>query len=248
MHILVIVCFAIIACQSALAQTAPPQMTVKEQLEILAAIFNAAIEKPERSPDRRLALERFLRGSRFVLPKNPGDTRLWLLHGIAALELDAESEGRLAGRYLIGLNEFTKADSQVFDVLAALHTKGWLEPALDSPSEQIKALGVLFVRGSSLPEQAPERRQFLTQFIEKSGAFLKVSPKERRLWLLRAVAALELGRELEGREAGHQLTQLRIEQKDDPKTGVILDALAAKGWLKESSKKSDSTVRPSARR
>ncbi|MBL9136894.1 MAG: hypothetical protein JNK85_13565 [Verrucomicrobiales bacterium] len=76
-----------------------------------------------------------------------------------------------------------------------------------------------------------ERKNLLSEFLEKSESFVQENPDHMAIWLLRALAALELGRERSAREADRELFRLGAEKVDEPKTRQVLALLQRKGWL-----------------
>jgi hypothetical protein len=78
-----------------------------------------------------------------------------------------------------------------------------------------------------------QRQNLLREYLEKSDSFVLANPTLPSLWLLRAAAAVELGRAHTGWEAGGRLKALGAGAEDDPKVRRVLAMLERKGWLGE---------------
>ncbi len=93
----------------------------------------------------------------------------------------------------------------------------------------LEALLLLAQNADSAPDQK-ERKKLMLQFLGKSAAFANEYP-DQKLWLLRAAAALELGRSKVAWEAGQRMIGLRAMESEDPKVREVMAALRLKGWL-----------------
>lgn len=76
-----------------------------------------------------------------------------------------------------------------------------------------------------------ERKRLLDEFLRESEPFTQANPDVAEVWVLRAVAALELERERPTREADRELTRLGLDQSDDPKIRRVLAMIQRKKWL-----------------
>ena len=84
-------------------------------------------------------------------------------------------------------------------------------------------------------KDADERRHYFGNYLVDSRNFLRDHPEAPpRLWVLRAIAAVQLDKEATGKEAGHMiLTSLPEKDREDPHVRTLLRILRSKGWLTE---------------
>ena len=75
-----------------------------------------------------------------------------------------------------------------------------------------------------------ERKRLLDEFLTKSDPFVRENKDLLNMWMLRAVAALELNRRAPGREAAQELERLGASQSTDAKLAKVLAQLDRKGW------------------
>jgi len=78
-----------------------------------------------------------------------------------------------------------------------------------------------------------ERRHYFGNYLVDSRNFLRDHPDAPpRLWVLRAIAAVQLNKEATGKEAGHMiLTALPEKDRSDPHIQKLLVILHGMGWL-----------------
>jgi glutathione peroxidase len=72
---------------------------------------------------------------------------------------------------------------------------------------------------------------YLNEILKASATYLKNQPKDRDIWLIRALAALELNLASEGGEAGLRLKELGILQAGDDNALQIMSRIDRKGWM-----------------
>jgi hypothetical protein len=76
-----------------------------------------------------------------------------------------------------------------------------------------------------------KRQRLLGEFLDRSRSFVEANPWHTNIWVLRASAALELGRADEGAEAGRKLLEFKLDDSGDAKARKVVTALDRKGWL-----------------
>ena len=76
-----------------------------------------------------------------------------------------------------------------------------------------------------------ERRHLFGNYLFDSRILLRDHPEFTRLWVLRAVAALQLDKAATGSEAGRILEALPPKDRADPHVQKLLVVLGSKGWL-----------------
>jgi hypothetical protein len=104
-------------------------------------------------------------------------------------------------------------------------------PAL-SPSElRARDVLILIVEDADRAGTPGERQALLRDFLAKSAPFLKAHPNQERIWVLRAVAALELNEEKTAKRAGQKLQELGYDKSPDEKARKLMAMLDRKGWL-----------------
>ena len=91
----------------------------------------------------------------------------------------------------------------------------------------------LIVEEADKATTADERRRRLEEFLDQSEPFVKEHSDQSAIWLLRAVAAMELDQNAPARKAGRTLMKLGLDHSDDPKTRKVMAMLDRKGWLVE---------------
>jgi formylglycine-generating enzyme required for sulfatase activity len=103
-----------------------------------------------------------------------------------------------------------------------------------SPDVRLRLNALLLVfEDADKATLADDRRRFLADFLSQSAPFVKDNPGQLRIWVLRAVASLELNQSIEGHEAAHSLMGLGAEKSDDPKIQKIMAMLERNGWFAE---------------
>ena len=76
-----------------------------------------------------------------------------------------------------------------------------------------------------------ERKKVLREFMAKSADFVVENPTHLGVWVLRAIAALEVDYPGEGWLAGRRLKELGADESDDPKVRKVMAQLDRKEWL-----------------
>jgi hypothetical protein len=90
----------------------------------------------------------------------------------------------------------------------------------------------LIIGDADNAKSVDERNELLGEFLEKSEAFLVDHPNETGLWLVRAIAAIELGRPKIGWQAGVRLKALDANSSD-LQTRIVMAQLERRRWLVE---------------
>lgn len=134
-------------------------------------------------------------------------------------------------------------------VTATTAASGATSPAVVDPATLTGAVRrrydglMLIIEDADNAKLAEERRKHLREFLDKSKSFAAEHPGLFSLWLLRAVAALELEQAGVAKDASYQLIQLGADNSDDPKVRRVLAMLDRKGWL-ATERPQDSTGQP----
>jgi TPR repeat protein len=76
-----------------------------------------------------------------------------------------------------------------------------------------------------------DRDKAFSDFLERSADFAKAHPEQTNIWIMRAVAAIDLNRSHDAWQAGQRLKALGLLHSDDPKVGKVFAELNLKGWL-----------------
>jgi hypothetical protein len=101
-----------------------------------------------------------------------------------------------------------------------------------SPEVQRKLNVLKLITDDADKAKSPqERRTLLNEFMDKSAEVLELAPLQTNIWVLRAVAAMELNQATAGWEAGRKLVALGADNSADPKVQKVLAQLDRKGWL-----------------
>ena len=90
---------------------------------------------------------------------------------------------------------------------------------------------MLVAEDADKAKTADERKKLLREFLTKSSDFVGDYPNETSVWLMRAMAGVELDDANVGWEAGQKLIALGADKSDDPKTRKVLAMLDRKDWL-----------------
>ncbi len=91
---------------------------------------------------------------------------------------------------------------------------------------------VILIQEDILKETDPEKRAELYQeVLEHTKALTKSAPDLVEVWLLRAGAALQLGRWQEGHSAGKELIRLGVLDSESAQASMLLAQLNRRGWL-----------------
>ena len=107
------------------------------------------------------------------------------------------------------------------------------EPATVLSDDDRLKLDVLTLLSKKADKAAtPEdRAQAYGEYLKRSSDFLKSHREQTNLWVMRAIAAVDLNRAQEGWEAGQQLKALGLMHSQDPKIRELLAEMELKGWL-----------------
>jgi hypothetical protein len=101
-----------------------------------------------------------------------------------------------------------------------------------SARDKLQFNTVMLIQEDLLQEQDPAARiKLLEEILDSSSELVKSAPDLVDVWLLRAGAALQLGRWKEGHEAGHNLIRLGLLNSDNVPAGMLMAKLNRKGWL-----------------
>ena len=92
---------------------------------------------------------------------------------------------------------------------------------------------VLIIEEADKATLDAERKKLLREFMAKSAEFLQSDPLQTNLWVLRAVAAMELEAQRSGWLAGRHLKTLGLAESDNPRIAKIMAMLERKGWSGE---------------
>jgi hypothetical protein len=106
-------------------------------------------------------------------------------------------------------------------------------PAPPLAPEAQRKLDILMViiQDADSADSPDKRKELLGEFLEKSAPFLKEHPGQANIWVLRAVAAVELERERSAKRAGQKLQELGYGNSQDEKIRKVMAMLDRKGWL-----------------
>lgn len=124
--------------------------------------------------------------------------------------------------------------------------------AADDPTTKRKLMVTLMI-WDDVEKQQPgsdHRKELLAEFLDKSNEYLSVhSEKDKtagQIWTLRALAACELGHEVEARRAGKEMLALGMDKSESRLAIKALAFLERKGWLnnaEKTSKQSESALK-----
>ena len=78
------------------------------------------------------------------------------------------------------------------------------------------------------------RESLLEEFIQRSAEYLQAYPDDQRVWILRALTAVELDQVEAGYEAAHAIEKFGLVNSQDPKIARLVANLDRKGWFGES--------------
>ena len=133
--------------------TEPAQLTgaARRQFNTLLLIVEEA-DKAASADERKKLLREFLDKSAAFVKEQPGQSPVWTLRAVAALELNQPKVGWEAGQQLVKLGADNSSDAKVQKVLAMLDRKGWLgekvpEVLASATAERplVNSLGMKFV-------------------------------------------------------------------------------------------------------
>jgi hypothetical protein len=117
-------------------------------------------------------------------------------------------------------------DAPLSSVLLALDTS-----QLSGDTRRTFDVLTLIVEDIDHATSVEQRNTYLQEFLNKSQDFVKGQPNSLQIWILRAVAALELNQPTAGREAAQRLVELKAGNLDDRKIRRVLAMLDRKGWF-----------------
>jgi TPR repeat protein len=165
----------------------------------------------------------------------------------AALILSAAKKTAAAKAALDGALKLAPADQQeriqaIAKLISETDTKTEpSKPVVATPppaklsgatKRQLNVLG-LIIEDADKAKTDAERKKILREFLVKSTDFIQENLLQTNIWLLRAIAAMELDFPNEGWVAGQQLTKLGLENSEDPKVQKVFAQLERNGWLKD---------------
>ena len=152
--------------------------------------------------------------------------------GYALAALVFQKRGDVADAVEFVDKALVKAPAEKKPMLEQLKSSfGSTAPSLvGSAQRQYDAL-LLLIENADSADSVDIRRQDLSEFLKKSSRLLNERPDLVNLWMLRAMAALELDRPIEGSEAAEMLLKLNADKSDDAKSRRIMASLELKGWF-----------------
>jgi tetratricopeptide (TPR) repeat protein len=104
------------------AKTPPELRRKRDALEIIMS----EVDQATGNDSRRRLLQELLEKSELFLKEYPNETKIWVLNGAAAVELDNSKAAWEAGRALKRLKADDSDDSSTRRFLATMERKGWL--------------------------------------------------------------------------------------------------------------------------
>lgn len=125
------------------------------------------------------------------------------------------------------LNQMAKL---IDDAIAAASASDQIAPTPDTRRRM--AVLQLIMADADKATTATERNRLLNEFLDQSSPFVKEHPDQINIWVLRAVAALEVNKTGAGSTAGRRLIALG-QDRSDQKIQKVLAMLERKGWLND---------------
>ena len=104
-------------------------------------------------------------------------------------------------------------------------------PSLDATAQRKLDILTIIIQDADSSDSPDKRKELLGEFLNKSAPFLKEHPEQANIWVLRAVAAVELERERSAKRAGQKLQELGYGNSQDEKIRKVMAMLDRKGWL-----------------
>jgi hypothetical protein len=160
-------------------------------------------------------------------------------YALEALIFAKQGRAQEAGQALATAQQLAPADKKerLTKVQAYVEAHAGAPPVASSaPSPEVqRKVNVLklITDDADKAKSAQERHTLLNEFMDKSAEVLELAPLQTNIWVLRAVAAIELNQATAGRAAGRQLVRLGMDASGDPKIGKLMAQLDRKGWLVE---------------
>ena len=149
---------------------------------------------------------------------------------LAALVLIKQGRATEARTELDAARRLAPPDKQEkLNAIGRLLETGVPSVATESQRRQSNVLA-LIMEDADKAAQISDRQQFMREFMDKSVTYLKDSPDDGRIWILRALASLELDREDDGILAAREIKRLHLTESDDPKIARVVANLDRKGW------------------
>jgi formylglycine-generating enzyme required for sulfatase activity len=109
---------------------------------------------------------------------------------------------------------------------------GVVDPSSLSGTQKRQYDALMLISGDADKAMSQEeRRQLLSEYLNKSSEFVAEQPRVISVWLFRAVAALETNRADDGIAAGKQLVALGADNSADPATSRVMAMLDRRDWL-----------------
>lgn len=102
---------------------------------------------------------------------------------------------------------------------------------LSGPAKRQRAALDLIVEEADAAKTSEGRQKLLAEYLEKSRVYVNDNPADVRVWLTRAVAAMELDLPSVGHAAGVKLTELHADESNNPNAVRVLAMLERKGWI-----------------
>lgn len=100
----------------------------------------------------------------------------------------------------------------------------------DKSSLELDTL-IYMARNASEERDPVAKTKLYEEFLERSARYVTQKPDQKKVWLLRAQAALDLNRPRIGWQAGRKLLALGAHLSDEPETRQIMAMLNYRGWL-----------------
>jgi tetratricopeptide (TPR) repeat protein len=106
----------------------------------------------------------------------------------------------------------------------------------DALARKVGALELIWKDAESKPAGSAERKKYLEEFLTKSQ-LVRTLPEDHSaapgIWLLRAIAGIELDKSRDAWEAGRAMIKLGLDKSTNESVRHTLSLLERKGWLAE---------------
>lgn len=203
--------------------------------------------------DTRVSYEQVIERSRYLLERGElaeayvtasaamtVDDSRWEAYGLAALALGAQGNNAEAVRSID--QALARAPAPRKASLHSMRRRFSAEAATDAQalrtstklsSEGRRRFNELMQIANRADKAALQRDRIklLRDFMSKSAEFIIDYPNQANVWMVRAVAAIELDYPGSGWLAGRRLKQLGLMESNDERNKRVLAELSRKGWL-----------------
>jgi TPR repeat protein len=105
------------------------------------------------------------------------------------------------------------------------------QSSLSSQDQRKLDVLMLILEDAEKAATPEDRAKAFREYLEKSGDFAAAHPEQTNVWVMRALAAVDVGEPKLGWDAGKQLQALGADNSENPKIRRIMASLDRKGWL-----------------